>query len=79
MNTRALSNMDLIKQISEKVLSKKKLNIYDYLLNLSTSGVPLDEIGIMIVDRMYKLDISGALLMDLQWTKLKFILHSGER
>ena len=27
------------------------------ILNLSTSGVPLDEMGIMIVDRMYKLNI----------------------
>ena len=57
MNTWALSHMDWIKQISEKVLSKKKLNINDYLLNLSTIGVQLDETGIMIVDRMCKLNI----------------------
>ena len=59
MNTWALSHIDWLKQISEKVLAKKKKksNINDYLLNLSTSDVSLDEFDFMNVDHMYKLSL----------------------
>ena len=40
--------------------------VTDYLLNTSTSGVPLDEIGILIVSRMYDLKVC-VLMKDHYW------------
>ena len=48
---------------------KKKLRVTDYLLNISTSGVPLDEIGILIVSRMYDLKVC-VLMKDHYWCPL---------
>ena len=49
LNTWAIQHMTWIKSISQNILRKKNLPLSDYLLNMSTSGVPLDEIGILIV------------------------------
>ena len=61
--------MGWIDQISKTILEKKKLPVTDYLLNLSTSGVPLDEIGILIVSRMYNLKVC-VLVKDHYWCPL---------
>ena len=55
--------------VSGRHVNKKKSNINDYLLNLSTSGTPLDEIGLMMVDHMYKLNIC-VMMKDHFWCSL---------
>ena len=61
--------MGWIDQISKTILEKKKLLVTDYLLNISTSGMPLDEIGILIVSRMYDLKVC-VLMKDHYWYPL---------
>ena len=60
--------MGWIDQISKTIL-EKKLPVTDYLLNISTSGMPLDEIGILIVSRMYDLKVC-VLMRDHYWCPL---------
>ena len=57
MHTWALNHMAWIKQISKTILEQKKIPVTDYLLNLSTSGVKLDKIGLLIVSCMYNLKL----------------------
>ena len=52
-----------------KQISKKKLQVMDYLLNLSTSGVKLDEIGLLIVSHMYNPKLC-VLMKDHYWCLL---------
>ena len=43
--------------ISKNILSKKKLNLDDYILTICTPGVPFDEIGLLMLCRMYHLKL----------------------
>ena len=61
--------MAWIKQISKTILEKKKIPVMDYLLNLSTSGVKLDKIGLLIVSCMYDLKLC-ILMKDHYWCTL---------
>ena len=61
--------MAWIKKISKSILERKKIPVTDYLLNLSTSGVKLDEIRILIVSHMYDLKL-GILMKDHYWCPL---------
>ena len=69
LHTWALNHMAWIKKISKSILERKKIPVMDYLLNLSTSGVKLDEIGILIVSCMYDLKLC-ILMKDHYWCPL---------
>ena len=69
LHTWALNHMAWIKKISKSILESKKILVTDYLLNLTTSGVKLDEIGTLIVSHMYDLKLC-ILMKDHYWCPL---------
>ena len=69
LHTWTLYHLVWIKKISKSILERKKVPVMDYLLNLSTSGVKLDEIGILIVSHMYDLKLC-ILMKDHYWCLL---------
>ena len=60
---------DFVEKISKDILTRKKLTLDDYISTVSTPGVPIDEIGLLILTRMYHLKLC-VLLRNHYWCAL---------
>ena len=59
-------HLDWIKSVGEKILQRKGLRVEDYANDITSGEVPLDELGILTVCRMYHIHI-GIVLKDRVW------------
>ena len=46
-----------VEKISKDILDKQKLSVNDYVQTISSKGIPIDEIGLLILTRMYHLKL----------------------
>ena len=55
-----------IKGVGKKILSAKEIHVEDYANDITSELVPLDELGILIVCKMYHIHV-GVVLNDCVW------------
>ena len=60
---------NFMEKISKDILTRKKLTLDDYISTVLTPGVPIDEIGLLILTRIYHLKLS-VLLKNHYWCAL---------
>ena len=59
-------HLDWIKGVGEKILKAKGIHIEDYANDITSGTIPLDELGILVISRMYHIHI-GIVLKDRVW------------
>ena len=76
-----MNRLDWVAKISARVLKQREQSLEDYIDDITTPGVPLDPIALLVFARMYKIHIAiftakgiWATCRDTTLKKVRFVL-----